>query len=77
MQRLPASVALHGAGSNKRAEAVARNIFATIVTDGMTPGTFLGSEATLMAQQQASRGPPNQHIVASRRPFWPATGTWR
>jgi len=74
VQRLPASVALHGAESDKRAEAVARSIFANIVNDGLLPGAFVGSEPTLMAQQQASRAVLREavrlldyHHVASMR----------
>jgi DNA-binding FadR family transcriptional regulator len=75
VERLPPSVALRGAEGNKRADAVARNIFANILKDGLTPGAFVGSEATLMAQQQASRAVLREavrlleyhHIASMRR----------
>lgn len=55
VQRLDPAVALAGTLGDKRAEALARQIFAEIVNSDATPGTFVGSEATLMAKYAASR----------------------
>jgi DNA-binding FadR family transcriptional regulator len=55
VQRLDPAVALAGTLGDKRGEALARQIFTEIVNADATPGTFLGSEATLMAKYQASR----------------------
>jgi DNA-binding FadR family transcriptional regulator len=53
VQRLDPSEALAATATDKRGETLARQIFADILGD--PPGTFIGSEATLMAQYQASR----------------------
>ncbi|WP_319447721.1 MULTISPECIES: FadR/GntR family transcriptional regulator [unclassified Mycobacterium] len=55
VQRLDASSAVAGAIGDKRAEALARNLFADIVETGKPPGAFIGSEAALMADYSASR----------------------
>lgn len=55
VQHLDPAVALAGALGAKRGEALARQIFTEIVNSGATPGTFIGSEATLMAKHEASR----------------------
>ena len=54
-QRLPAAAALQAAAGDKRAEAVAREIFARILQTEQPPGSFIGSEASLMAEYSASR----------------------
>lgn len=53
VQRLDPSDALAGSDSDKRGEALARQIVTDIL--GAPPGTFIGSEATLMDKYQASR----------------------
>ncbi len=55
VQRLDPTVALTGAIGDKRGEALAREIFTWIAHSGATPGTFVGSEASLMEQHRASR----------------------
>jgi DNA-binding FadR family transcriptional regulator len=55
VQRLDPAVALTGTLGDKRGEALARQIFTSIASSGATPGTFVGSEATLMENNQASR----------------------
>jgi DNA-binding FadR family transcriptional regulator len=55
VQRLDPAVALAGTLGDKRGESLAREIFAGIVNSGATPGTFVGSEATLMERYHASR----------------------
>jgi len=55
VQRLDPAVTLAGTFGDKRGEALARQIFAEIANTGATPGTFVGSEAALMSQYQASR----------------------
>lgn len=53
VQRLDPADALAAAPTDKRGEALARQIFADILGD--PPGTFIGSEAHLMTKYQASR----------------------
>ncbi|MGV0836912.1 FadR/GntR family transcriptional regulator [Mycolicibacterium thermoresistibile] len=55
VQHLDPAVALAGALGDKRGEALARQIFTEILTSGAAPGFFIGSEATLMEQHDASR----------------------
>lgn len=55
VQRLDPAVALAGSLGDKRGEALARQIFTEIVNTEATPGTFIGSEASLMEKYQASR----------------------
>jgi DNA-binding FadR family transcriptional regulator len=55
VQRLDVSTALAGTIGDKRAEALARDLFADIIAAGSRPGEFVGSEATLMARFSASR----------------------
>lgn len=55
VQRLDPAVALAGSVGDKRGEALARQIFTEVVQSEMTPGTFIGSEATLMDKYTASR----------------------
>ncbi|MGE2727593.1 FadR/GntR family transcriptional regulator [Mycolicibacterium pulveris] len=55
VQRLDPTVALAGTLRDKRGEALARQIFTEIVTSEATPGTFIGSEASLMEKYTASR----------------------
>lgn len=55
VQRLDVSTALAGTIGDKRAEALARDLFADIIGAGSRPGEFVGSEATLMARYSASR----------------------
>jgi len=54
-QTLAPSVALVGPPDSKRAEAIARSVFADILAARMLPGEFVGSEAALMDKHQASR----------------------
>ena len=55
VQRLPASAALDGSNGNKRAEAVARDIFTYIVNADLQPGDFVGLETSLMSDQAVGR----------------------
>ena len=55
VQRLDPAVALAGSLTDKRGEALARQLFTDIVTADAKPGTFIGSETALMARHQASR----------------------
>jgi DNA-binding FadR family transcriptional regulator len=55
VQRLDPDVALAGTLGDKRGEALARQIFAELLTTGATPDTFVGSEAELMQRYSASR----------------------
>lgn len=55
VQHLDPAVALAGTLGDKRGEALAREIFTGTIHSGATPGTFIGSEATLMATYAASR----------------------
>nr|WP_090276923.1 FCD domain-containing protein [Mycolicibacterium komanii]CRL70652.1 GntR family transcriptional regulator [Mycolicibacterium komanii] len=55
VQHLDPTAALAGTDGDKRGEALARQIFAWVLDTGATPGTFIGSEATLMAKYKASR----------------------
>jgi DNA-binding FadR family transcriptional regulator len=55
VQRLDPAVALAATLGDKRGEALARQIFAEVANSGATPGTFIGSEATLMEKYRASR----------------------
>jgi DNA-binding FadR family transcriptional regulator len=55
VQRLDPGVALAGSADDKRGEALARQLFTEVVNSGAQPGTFLGSETTLMDRHQASR----------------------
>lgn len=55
IQHLPASTALAGTAGNKRAESVAREIFADILDADSDPGAYVGTEASLMAKHSASR----------------------
>lgn len=55
LQRLDPGVALAGTLGDKRGEALARQLFTEIVNSGAGPGSFLGSETTLMEKYQASR----------------------
>ena len=74
-QRLPAAAALQGAAGDKRAEAVAREIFATILEEKQAPASFIGSEASLMSEHSASRAVVREavrildyhHIATMRR----------
>jgi DNA-binding FadR family transcriptional regulator len=54
-QLLKPAAALHGAPGSKRAETVARQIFARILEDGLAPGDFIGSEPDLVAESGVSR----------------------
>ncbi|GAB3005020.1 FadR/GntR family transcriptional regulator [Mycobacterium bourgelatii] len=54
-QRLDPAVALSGTLGDKRGEALARQLCTHIVSSGATPGSFIGSEATLMGEHRASR----------------------
>jgi DNA-binding FadR family transcriptional regulator len=75
VQRLPAAAALQGAAGDKRAEAVARGIFAAVLKAKQPPGAFIGSEASLMAEYSASRAVVREavrildyhHIATMRR----------
>lgn len=55
VQHLDPAVALVETLGDKRGEALARQIFTHTITSGATPGTFIGSETTLMATHDASR----------------------
>lgn len=55
VQRLDPAVALAGTLGDKRGEVLAREIFTGIVNSRATPGTFIGSEATLTDKYGASR----------------------
>ncbi|MGE2834844.1 FadR/GntR family transcriptional regulator [Mycobacterium sp. SMC-4] len=55
VQRLDPAVALAGTLGDKRGEGLAREIFAGILESRAEPGTFVGSEASLMEKYQASR----------------------
>lgn len=55
LQRLDPSVALAGTLGDKRGEALARQLFTEIVSSGAAPGSFIGSELTMMEKYQASR----------------------
>ncbi|BBY78413.1 GntR family transcriptional regulator [Mycolicibacterium parafortuitum] len=55
VQHLDPAVALAGTLDDKRGEALARQIFTEIVRSGAEPGSFVGSEATLMSKYRASR----------------------
>lgn len=55
LQRLDPAVALAGTLGDKRGEALARQLFSEAVSSGAKPGTFIGSETTLMEKYQASR----------------------
>ncbi|MGB8403215.1 MAG: FCD domain-containing protein [Mycobacterium sp.] len=75
VQRLDPASALAGMPGDKRGEALAREIFTEILDGDAQPGTFIGSEATLMTQHQASRAVLReairileyQHIALARR----------
>jgi DNA-binding FadR family transcriptional regulator len=54
-QTLAPSVALVGPIDGKRAEGIARSIFADVLAARMRPGEFVGSEAALMDKHGASR----------------------
>jgi DNA-binding FadR family transcriptional regulator len=54
-QTLAPSVALVGPVDSKRAEAIARSIFADVLAAQLEPGDFVGSEAALMTKHAASR----------------------
>lgn len=55
VQTLDPSVALNGSAKSKRAEAVARTIFADMIGAGLAPGAFVGSESALMTKHAVSR----------------------
>ena len=55
VQRLDPGVALAGTLGDKRGEALARQLFTEIVNSGAGPGSFIGSETTLMEKHRASR----------------------
>src|SRR6202034_98727 len=52
---LPDSVVLSASGLAKGAEAVARNITHTIVTEGLQPGELVGTEPELIEREGVSR----------------------
>jgi DNA-binding FadR family transcriptional regulator len=54
-QTLAPSVALVGATDSKRAESIARSIFADMLAEGLEPGEFVGSETGLMDKHGVSR----------------------
>ncbi len=54
-QLLPDSVVLAESAQGKGAEAVARNITQTIVTEGLQPGELVGTEPELIAREGVSR----------------------
>ena len=54
-QTLAPSVALVAPADGKRAEGIARSIFADVLEARMKPGDFVGSEASLMEEHEASR----------------------
>ena len=74
-QTLDPSVALVGPENRKRAESVARDIFADILGARLSPGDFVGSEASLMERHATSRSTVReairileyQHIALMRR----------
>ncbi|BBX01898.1 GntR family transcriptional regulator [Mycolicibacterium moriokaense] len=55
VQHLDPTAALAGTDGDKRGEALARQIFAWVLETEAKPGTFIGSEAALMAKYRASR----------------------
>jgi DNA-binding FadR family transcriptional regulator len=55
VQRLDPAVALAGTVGDKRGEALARQLFTEVINSGAQPGTFIGSETTLMDKHHASR----------------------
>jgi DNA-binding FadR family transcriptional regulator len=54
-QSLNPTAALRGAEGSKRAEALARELFGTIVADRMQPGDLIGSETKLIERYDVSR----------------------
>ena len=54
-QLLPDSVVLAESGQGKGAEAVARNIARSIVSEGLQPGELVGTESELIEREGVSR----------------------
>jgi DNA-binding FadR family transcriptional regulator len=54
-QLLPDSVVLAESGQGKGAEAVARNIAVSVLSDGLKPGALVGTESELIEREGVSR----------------------
>lgn len=55
LQRLDPAVSLAGTLGDKRGEALARQLFTETIASRAEPGSFIGSETTLMERHRASR----------------------